>query len=377
MKKYYSLLITAIILACQPKSPSKVKNSNITIHTSSSIDKSTNDQDLLVFELKNKNEMTVKVSNYGGIIMSIKVPDRNGKIEDVALGFDTITSYQEAHPYFGAIIGRYGNRIAGGKFNLDDKEYILSKNNGENSLHGGDRGFDKQIWDAELIEGGIRLSRISADMEEGFPGNLTASVEYLLTNDNEIIISYQASTDKPTVCNLTNHTYFNLAGEGKGSIVDHEVSILADNYNPVNAGLIPTGISTVKDTPFDFTHSKKISYGIDADHLQIKHGGGFDHNWVLNNADGKLKLAAVALDSSSGRKMEVFTTEPGIQFYTGNFLDGTLIGKSGVAYGKRSGFCLETQHFPDSPNQKDFPSTILLPGETYSSQTSYKFSVVK
>jgi len=328
-----------------------------------------------LYTLKNKNGMEVKITNYGGIITAILVPDKDGKLDDIALGFNNLDDYLKPNPYFGAIVGRYGNRIADAKFSIDNKEYQLAANNGKNSLHGGVRGFDKHIWDAKKTQTGISLSRVSPDMEEGFPGNLSVTVDYALSDDNTITISYQAVTDIPTICNLTNHTYFNLAGEGSGSIADHQLSINADNYNPVNQSLIPTGISAVKDTPFDFTIMKKIGDNINDDHLQIKNGGGYDHNWVLNDGNGQ-KPAATVIEQLTGRKMEVFTTEPGVQFYTGNFLKD-IKGKSGKTYNKRSGFCLETQHFPDSPNQPDFPSTILRPGDQYVSQTSYKFSIAK
>lgn len=377
MRIYLILSAMAILLACQTKSDPKVKDTNQKIDVSYATFGYLNEEQVFVFTLKNKNGIEVDITNYGGIITSIRVPDKDGKFEDIAMGFPTLGAYLEEHPYFGAIIGRYGNRIAGGKFTLQGKEYSLAKNDGENSLHGGIQGFDKHIWKEDFIDGGISLYRLSPDMEEGFPGSLEVTVTYVLTNENELEISYQATTDKATVCNLTNHTYFNLAGHGSGTIENHEIMINADEYNPIDEGLIPIGIAPVKNTPFDFTTSKKISVGINDDHPQIKFGGGYDHNWVLRNKNGEMKLAAIATDPVSGRKLEVLTTEPGIQFYTGNFLDGKLNGKGGNQYGKRGGFCLETQHFPDSPNQPDFPSTVLMPGEEYSSQTVYKFSTLK
>jgi len=260
---------------------------------------------------------------------------------------------------------------------VTEYEYSLATNNGDNSLHGGDRGFDKYIWQATEIKDGIRLKRQSPDMEEGYPGNLKVAVDYQISNDNELIITYKAQTDKPTVCNLTNHSYFNLAGEGLGDILDHEVQIFAEQYNPVDEGLIPIGVAQVRDTPFDFNSSKSIGLEIDADHPQIALGGGYDHNFILSKKkfDG-MELAAVVKEASSGRKMEVYTSEPAVQFYCGNFLDGTLIGKRGNPYVKRSGFCLETQHYPDSPNQAAFPNTILRPDEVYTTKTIYKFSVI-
>lgn len=378
MRYGFSLIFLAGILACQPKTNKKVVTNEDT-KPIEIIESSFGDLDgmkVKLYTLKNKAGMQIQVTNYGGIITSISVPDKRGKFDDVALGFDNLAQYLGEHPFFGAIIGRYGNRIANGKFAIDGNEYTLATNNGDNSLHGGVRGFDKHLWEAKQIEGGISLTRTSPDMEEGYPGNLSVKVNYLLTEDNTIEIFYEATTDKTTICNLTNHSYFNLAGEGIGDILDHEVQIIADKYNPVDDGLIPTGISSVLNTPFDFTTSKKIKDGIDSDHPQTKIGLGYDHNFVLNNTSGKLSLAAVVTEVTSGRKMEVFTTEPGVQFYCGNFLDGTITGKRGKPYVHRGALCLETQHFPDSPNKSNFPSTILKPGETYKSQTSYKFSVI-
>lgn len=378
MRYGFSLIIIAGTLACQPKTTKTVdtnkdvKSIEITETTFGNLD----DQEVKLYTLKNEAGMVFQITNYGGIITSISVPDKLGKFDDVALGFDNLAQYLGKHPFFGAIIGRYGNRIAKGKFSIDGNEYTLATNNGDNSLHGGDKGFDKHLWEVKHIKGGISLTRTSPDMEEGYPGNLSVKVDYILTEDNAIDIIYEATTDKTTICNLTNHSYFNLAGEGNGNIMDHMVQIVADNYNPVDDGLIPTGISSVLDTPFDFTTSKRIKDDIDADHPQTKIGLGYDHNFVLNNKTGNLSLAAVVTEATSGRKMEVFTTEPGVQFYCGNFLDGTITGKRGKPYLHRGALCLETQHYPDSPNKPDFPSTILKPGETYRSQTSYKFSVI-
>ena len=378
MRYGFSLIIIAGILACQPKTTSTVDSNKdakpieITESTFGDLD----DQEVKLYTLKNEAGMVIKITNYGGIITSISVPDKLGKFDDVALGFDNLAQYLGEHPFFGAIIGRYGNRIAKGKFTIDGTEYTLATNNGDNSLHGGEKGFDKHLWEVKQIKDGISLTRTSPDMEEGYPGNLSVKVDYILTKDNAIDIIYEATTDKTTICNLTNHSYFNLAGEGNGNILDHEVQIVADNYNPVDDGLIPTGISSVLGSPFDFTTSKKIKDRIDADHPQTKIGLGYDHNFVLNKTSGNLSLAAVVTEATSGRKMEVFTTEPGVQFYCGNFLDGTITGKRGKPYLHRGALCLETQHYPDSPNNPDFPSTVLKPGETYRSQTSYKFSVI-
>ncbi len=328
------------------------------------------------FTLKNTNGIAVTAITYGGIITSLKVPDRNGAIGDIVLGFDAIDGYLKGHPFFGAIIGRYGNRIAKGRFSIDKLPYTLATNNGPNHLHGGVRGFDKHVWKAEILtENSLRLSRVSPDGEEGYPGNLQVQVIYSLTNYNELIVDYTATTDQPTHVNLTQHSYFNFAGAG-ADILGHELMIDADRYTPVTGELIPTGeLAPVEGTPFDFRKPTAIGARINAPHPQIKNGQGYDHNWVLNREGNGLELAARVLEPSTGRTMEVATTEPGMQFYAGNFLDGTIVGKGGSKYGRRSGFCLETQHYPDSPNQPDFPSTLLRPGSTYSSRTVFKFGV--
>jgi aldose 1-epimerase len=338
----------------------------------------TADGEVEAFTLKNANGIEVTAITYGGIITSLKVPDRNGAIGDIVLGFETIDGYLKGHPFFGAIIGRYGNRIAKGRFSIDKQTYTLATNNGPNHLHGGVRGFDKHLWQAEMLtENSLRLSRVSADGEEGYPGTMQVQVIYSLTNYNEFIVDYSATTDKPTHVNLTQHTYFNLAGAG-ADILGHELMIDADRYTPVNGELIPTGeLAPVEGTPFDFRKPTAIGARINAPHPQIKNGQGYDHNWVLNREGPGLELAARVLEPSSGRTMEVATTEPGMQFYAGNFLDGTIVGKGGNKYGRRSGFCLETQHYPDSPNQPDFPSTLLRPGSTYTSRTVFKFGVSK
>ena len=337
-----------------------------------------------LFTLKNKAGTEIKITNYGAILTSIRVADRNGEFADIALGYNGVEGYINAvdKPYFGAIVGRYGNRLAKGSFTLDGETYSLAKNNGPNHLHGGDVGFDKVVWDAKPIQGknfsGLELTYLSKDCEEGYPGNLACKVTYKLTEANEIVMEYHATTDKATPVNLTNHTYFNLAGEGSEDILDHLVHINADHYTPVNQHLIPTGeIAPVKDTPFDFTVEKSIGVDINEENEQLQFGRGYDHNFVLNKkgqAD-KMTLAATVYEPQSGRFLEVFTEEPGVQFYTGNFLDGRLIGKAGKPYLSRGGFCLETQHFPDSPNQPTFPSTILRPSETYSTKTIFRFSV--
>lgn len=332
------------------------------------------------YTMTNANGMVVSVINYGGIITNLKVPDKNGKIEDVVLGFDSLEGYLTPAPYFGAIIGRYGNRIAQGKFNLDGTQYTLAQNDGQNHLHGGNKGFDKVVWEITKITNlhsvALQLHYLSEDMEEGYPGNLSTTVTYTLTNDNTLKVSYKATTDKKTIVNLTQHSYFNLSGDFSKDILEHEIAINADTFLPVDETLIPTGeFKAVAGTPFDFKQAKAIGKQINEDNQQLKRGLGYDHCWVLNRVSEDLSLAATAYDPKSGRFMEVKTTEPGIQFYSGNFLDGTLKSKSGGTYAKRSGFCLETQHYPDSPNQEDFPSVVLNPDQTYRSETTFKFSV--
>jgi len=329
-----------------------------------------------LYILTNKNGMEAAITNYGGTVVFLKVPDRNGKFEDVVLGYDKLDDYAAGKAYFGAIIGRYANRIAHAKFTLDGATYTLAKNDGENHLHG---GFNKRVWTAKDASSGsgqaLELTYLSKDGEEGFPGNLSVTVVYTLTDQNELKIDYSATTDKDTVLNLTNHCYFNLAGQGNGDIVQHQLMIRADRFTSVDASLIPTGeLRSVKGTPFDFTNATVIGARIDQDDPQLKLGRGYDHNWVLNSGTaGSLSLAAQAYEPRSGRVLEVWTTEPGLQFYTGNFLDG-IRGKAGKVYNRRYAFCLETQHFPDSPNHPDFPSTVLKPGQRYRSTSVYKFS---
>jgi len=321
--------------------------------------------------------MQAKIITYGGIITELLVPDRAGKWGDVVLGFDDLKGYLAGHPYFGAIVGRVANRIAKGKFTLDGKEYTLAINNGPNALHGGKKGFDKVVWQAKPAETAdgvsLTLTYVSPDGEEGYPGNLTASVTYTLTKQNELKIDYSATTDKATPINLSNHSYFNLAGPASGNILGHELQLEAEKYTPVDETLIPTGeIKSVADTPLDFI--KPAAIGARIDKLQ-GNPRGYDHNMVLKSGGKTLALAARVHEPKTGRIMEMFTTESGVQFYTGNFLDGTLKGKAGVTYQKHQGFCLEAQHFPDSVHHPNFPSTILEPGKTYSQTTVYKFSV--
>ena len=329
------------------------------------------------YTLTNTNGMEVKIITYGGIITSIRVPDRKGAFDNVALGFSTLGDYETKNPYFGSITGRYANRIAGASFTLDGQTYTLAANDGENSLHGGTVGFDKRVWSAEEAGGGLALRYLSPDGEEGYPGNLDVTVTYTLGDDNALRIDYQATTDAPTIVNLTNHSLFNLAGHG--TILNHILMLNADRYTPVDATAIPTGeLAPVEGTPFDFRLPKMIEPGQRSSHEQIVFGHGYDHNFVLDRPsfeDTSMLLAARVYEPYSGRIMEVSTTEPGIQFYAGNFLDATLVGAGGALYRQSDGLALETQHFPDSPNQSDFPSTVLRPGETYDTSTILKFSV--
>jgi aldose 1-epimerase len=332
-----------------------------------------------LYLLTNENGMQTSITTFGGILTSLAAPDRKGRLADVVLGFDGLDGYLASHPYFGTIIGRYGNRIANGTFDLDGQIYTLARNNDENHLHGGVSGFDKALWAAQSLstpEGPrLRLTHVSADGEEGYPGRLDVTVDYTLTHENELRIEYRATTDKPTHVNLTNHSYFNLAGAGGGEILDHEVMINADHFTPVDDGLIPTGeIRGVEGTPMDFREPVAIGARIDDGDEQLQIGSGYDHNFVLNRADGELSFAARVFEPTSGRVMEILTREPGVQFYTANFLDGSVIGKGGTAYGRRCAFCLETQHFPDSPNRPEFPTTVLRPGEVYETTTVYRFS---
>ena len=331
------------------------------------------------FTLTNANGIEVKAISYGGIITSLRVPDRDRKFDDIVLGFDQLDGYLKDHPFFGAIIGRYGNRIGKAQFTLDGKTYKLAANNGPNNLHGGTKGFDKVLWTVEPIgNNGLAFTRTSPDGEEGFPGNLRTRVTYTLTDKNELIVEYHATTDKATPVNLTQHSYFNLAGQASGDILGHELMINADRYTPVDDTLIPTGeLAPVEGTPFDFRKPTAIGARINDANPQLKAGLGYDHNWVLNRKGTGLELAARVREPKTGRTLEITTTEPGIQFYAGNFLDGKLAGKGGAVYRHRTGFCLETQHYPDSPNHPKFPSTILKPGQEYRTRTVFTFGVSK
>ncbi len=371
---YFAAICSAVVLL-----PGIQANGQARI-TKANFGKTADGQNVDIYTLTNKRGTEVKITNYGGIITSLKTKDRNGKLDDIVLGFDNLDAYLKGHPYFGALIGRYGNRIAKGRFTLNGQEYKLAVNNGENHLHGGIKGFDKVVWTAQPVkirDGALlKLTYVSKDGEEGYPGNLRVIVVYRLTNTNELKISYSATTDKDTVINLTSHSYFNLAGQGNGDILNHSLFINAFRFTPTDAGSIPTGeLKSVTGTPFDFTSSSvtRIGARINDDDEQLKFGNGYDHNFVLNGPMGKLRQVAVVVEPNSGRLMEIWTTEPGMQFYTGNFLDGTLTGKGGKAYQRRSGFCLETQHFPDSPNRQSFPTTVLRKGELYHSLTVHKF----
>jgi aldose 1-epimerase len=330
-----------------------------------------------LYTLANSSGMEVSITTYGGAVTSLKTPDRTGRIADVVLGFNAVEDYLKVSFYPGALVGRYANRIANGRFVLNGVEYKLARNNGANSLHGGIRGFDKAVWAAREPPGGdaLELTYVSRDGEEGYPGELRVKVVYTLNHDSELRIDYSAETDNDTVLNLTNHSYFNLTGEGSGDILDHVAILNADRFTPVDAGLIPTGeLRHVEGTPFDFRRPTAIGARIGQAEEQLERGCGYDHNFVVNGAMGTLRDAARAVDPKSGRVLEVLTTEPGVQLYAANFLDGTAVGKSGKAYQRRSAFCLETQRFPDSPNQPDFPSSVLRAGQKFTSTTVYRFS---
>ena len=372
-RRVSTFLFAAILLSCIVLAQAQTV-------TRRSFGKTDAGENVDLYTLRNIHGVEAKITNYGGILVSLKAPDRHGRFADVVLGFNDFDSYlRKNNPYFGALIGRYGNRIAKGRFTLNGVEYKLAVNNGENHLHGGIKGFDKVVWTGykrnTSAGPAVVLSYLSKDGEEGYPGNLNVKVIYTLTNNDELRIDYSATTDKDTVTNLTHHSYFNLAGEGNGDILNHSVTINANRFVPTDAGSIPTGeLKKVAGTPFDFVTPHEIGARINDDDEQLKFGNGFDHTFVINGLPGRLRLAATAYERNSGRVMQVWTTEPGMQFYTGNFLDGTLTGKSGKTYPRRSGFCFETQHYPDSPNHPSFPTTTLRKGATYKSTTIYKFS---
>ena len=362
-------LATVYFTGCESMNSS----ANSTV-TKTDFGKTPGGQAVELYTLRNSKGMEAQFMTYGGIVTSLKVPGKNGKLDDVVLGYDNLNGYLKSTPYFGALVGRYGNRIANAKFTLNGKEYTLAKNNGENSLHGGVKGFDKVVWKVVKATGNsLELQYTSKDGEEGFPGTLNVTALYTVTDDNGLRLDYTATTDKDTPCNLTQHSYFNLAG--KGDVLNHVVTINADKFTPVDASLIPNGeLRPVKGTPFDFTKPTAIGARINDSDEQLKLGKGYDHNWVLNKkAPGTLTLAATIVEPTSGHEMQVWTTEPGVQFYTGNFLDGSITGKGGWTYQARNGFCFEPQHFPDSPNKPGFPTTVLKPGETYKNTIIYKF----
>jgi aldose 1-epimerase len=364
----YEMRIAALVIALMTMTTAVIGQT-----TKKNFGKMSNGTSVEIYTLKD-GAIEADVITYGGIIQSLKVPDKSGKVADVVLGFDTLDEYVNGNKaFFGALIGRYGNRIAGGKFTLDGKTYSIPLNDGPNALHGGPKGFDKVVWKGKEIPHGVELTYVSPDGDMGFPGALTAVVRYTLVG-KDLKIDYSATTDKDTVQNLTNHSYFNLAGQGNGDILKDEVKINASRYTPVDATLIPTGeLAPVEGTPFDFRKATAVGARIDADNEQIKRGHGYDHNWVLDSS-GKLSEAAEVYESTSGRVLQVLTDQPGVQFYTGNFLDGTITGKGGKVYGRRAALCLETQHFPDSPNHPKFPSTELKPGQKFHSVTIFRFS---
>jgi aldose 1-epimerase len=374
-QKFAALL--AVAACCIPLMPSLSASPGVTQKPFGTAD----GKEVSLYTLRNANGAEATITNYGGIVVSLLVPDRTGKMVDVVLGYDDLAGYIKTTPYFGALIGRYGNRIAHGKFTLDGKTYTLATNDGANTLHGGLKGFDKVVWSGRPVESklgaALELTYLSKDGEEGYPGNLSVTAVYTLTNANELRVDFTAHTDKATVANLTHHSYFNLAGSG--DILDHLVTINADRFTPVDKGLIPTGeLKPVEGTPFDFRKATAIGARIKADDAQLKAGGGYDHNWIVNQkAAGELGLQARIESPRSGIVLEVSSTEPAVQFYSGNFLDGTITGKKGQVYAHRTGFCFEPQHYPDSPNQPAFPSTVLRPGQTYQNTIIYKFSVAR
>ena len=377
MNNIYLLLLTIAIISCD--NIKKKENMSLVIINKEFFGKTSDNEDVSQYTLKNRKGMEVSVISYGGIITSLKAKGRDGKYEDVVLGFDNLRDYENKSPYFGALIGRFGNRIKEGKFSLDGVEYNLAKNNGENHLHGGVEGFDKVIWEVEEevdeSSASLILRYNSVDKEEGYPGNLDIKVTYTLTNEDEFKVRYEAETDKKTIVNLTQHSYFNLSSGLSTDVLAHEVTIDADYFLPVDKTLIPTGeLRDVGQTPFDFREYKAVGDDINLQDTQLTYGNGYDHCWVLNNQDDGVRFVASAFDPLSGRLLEVFSDQPGIQFYSGNFLDGTLKSREGRNYGFRSGFCLETQHYPNSPNQQSFPSVILNPGEKYDTETIFKFS---
>ena len=376
MKKNLLIVLAFFAFACNSPKNADKGDSGLAQLNQADFQKTIDGKKTDLYTLTNKNGVEVKITNYGGRIVSIVVPGKDGQKANVVLGFKTLDEYVKDKSFQGSLVGRYANRICDGKFELDGKSYQLAQNNGKNSLHGGPTGFYSKVWDATFASNTLTLSYTSPDMEEGYPGELKSTVKYYLTDQNELGIEYTATTNKATVVNLTNHAYFNLAGEGNGDILSHELEIVSDQTTPVDSTLIPTGeLANVAGTPFDFNKSTAIGKRINDDNVQLKYGKGYDHNWILRKKQGEMALAARFVDPASGRTLEVLTTEPALQFYSGNFLDGSMKGSSGKEYKFRSAICLEAQHYPDSPNKKAFPSTVLKPGETYHQLTIYKFGV--
>ena len=385
-KLFLIILILPVIISCEKLSSTQNRIEIDRSLENLSINKEfwgdINGDSVYLYTLTNEEGIEAQITNYGGIIVSVNAPDKNGNYNDVALGFNTLEEYLEKNgPNFGCLIGRYANRIANGKFNLEGKTYELEVNSGQHHIHGGSNAFDTKVWQSNSfknIEGvGIKLNYVSDDGEAGYPGKLDIEVTYTLTRDNEIMIEYEAVTDKTTIVNLTNHSYFNLAGHDAGKILDHQVMINAAQFTPIDETLIPNGeITTLENTPLDFSEFHSIGERIEADHPQIKRANGYDHNYIIRGNEGSLRTAAKVFDPESMRMLEVYTTEPGMQFYTGNFLSG-ITGKDGAQYQKRDGFAMEAQHYPNSPNQENFPSAVLKPGETYRQTTIYRFTIKK
>ena len=372
-------LFSVILFACT--FCSKLNNDEVKpMINKSEFGKMPDGQVIYAFDAVNSKGAEMQIISYGAIVTKLTMPDKNGKFDDIVLGYDNLEGYLKVNPYFGAIVGRYGNRIGKAKFSLDGTEYQLDVNDGENHLHGGSAGFDRVVWTGEVVEReegpAVKMTYISPDGEMGYPGEVTLSVVFILSNNNELILEYSGTTDKTTILNPTHHSYFNLTGNPENTILDHKLMMKASKFTPVDAGLITTGeLKDVKGTPFDFTSPTKIGARINDDNEQLKFGKGYDHNWAIDNYDGSVKSIVTLYDETSGRLMEILTDEPGMQFYSGNFIDGTITGKKGIVYNFRTGLCLEAQHFPDSPNKDQFLPVTLKPGETYTQKTIYRFSV--
>ncbi|HKI77703.1 MAG TPA: aldose epimerase family protein [Ignavibacteriaceae bacterium] len=372
LKKIFIVLIIPFLfvsIKCSDKEQNNRNNKKL-------FGKLENGEEVYMYTLKNKNGMKAEITNYGATVVSLLAPDKNGKMEDVILGYDSLKSYENGTSYFGAIVGRYGNRIGKGRFSLEGKEYQLTINNGENHLHGGTVGFNKLLWKTDTFDdNSVKMTLVSPNGDQGYPGKITLTVTYTLTDNNELRIEYSGTTDKPTILNPTNHCYFNLTGNPENTILNHELKINAEKFTPVDEGLITTGeLADVNGTPMDFRTPVPIGKNINNDFQQLIFGKGYDHNWVINNYNGNVREAAIVYDPSSGRVLEVLTDQPGIQFYSGNFLDGSEIGKGGIHYQHRTGFCLEAQHYPDSPNKNNFPTVELKPGKIYTQSTIYRFT---